>query len=71
MITDRVEVQLQSARHPELCGTMIGNLNRQQKAYLLPQDAVWKEYVDTWLKQRLDDGIIAAAFSAHGVQLDP
>jgi cyclohexadienyl dehydratase len=69
MITDRIEVQLQSARHPELCSTMSGNLNHQQKAYLLPQDAVFKKYVDTWLEQRLRDTTVAAAFERHGVSL--
>ena len=67
MITDRVEVDLQAARHPELCSTMPGNLNHQKKAYLLPQDPEWKLYVDRWLTRRLTDGTVAAAFVRHGV----
>jgi cyclohexadienyl dehydratase len=70
MITDRIEVQLQTARHPELCSTMAVNLNRQQKAYLMPKDAVWKEFVDTWLNNRLGDGTVARVFSANGVTVD-
>ncbi len=69
MITDRIEVQLQSARHPELCAAMAANLNRQDKAYLLPQDPVWRQFVDGWLGERLHDGSVAAAFSRHGIAL--
>ena len=49
---------------------MSGNLNYQEKAYLLPPDVVWKEFVDTWLSLRLADGTVAAAFRAHGVSGD-
>ncbi len=69
MITDRVEVELQAARHPELCATMSGTLNRQEKAYLMPQDEPLKEFVDTWLDAVLADGTVAEAFRRHGVLL--
>jgi cyclohexadienyl dehydratase len=67
MITDSVEVELQTARHPELCATMPGTLSYQEKAYLMPQDDPWKAFVDTWLTLALADGTVAAAFSEHGV----
>ncbi len=68
MITDRVEVELQVARHPELCATMAGTLNYQEKAFLLPQDPVWSEFVAAWLSLRLADGTVAAIFRRHGAQ---
>jgi len=67
MITDRVEVMLQTALHPTLCATMDGNLNYQEKAFLMPQDPVWSEYVATWLSLRQADGTMAEIFRHHGV----
>ncbi len=68
MITDRIEVELQVAEAPELCATMANTLNYQEKAFLLPQDPVWSEYVATWLSLRLADGTVAATFRRHGVE---
>jgi cyclohexadienyl dehydratase len=68
MITDRIEVVLQTGRRPELCATMTGNLNYQEKAYLMPPDDRWREFVATWLSLALAEGRVAAAFRAHGVE---
>ncbi len=68
MITDRIEVALQVARATELCATMANTLNYQEKAFLLPQDPVWSEYVATWLSLRLADGTVAAVFRRHGAE---
>lgn len=66
MITDRIEVDLQSSRHAGvLCPTMTGTLNRQEKAYLLPRDDVWQEYVNEWLKSVQRDGTLEGAFGRH------
>ena len=66
MITDEIEVKLQSARHPELCPTMPGRtLTYQEKGYLMPQDQRLKEYVDLWLALRLGDGTVASTFERH------
>lgn len=67
MITDRIEVELQTSRHPELCATMAGNLTYQEKGYLMPQDPVWQAFVDTWLSLAVADGTVARTFQAHGV----
>ncbi len=67
MITDRVEVELQASRHPALCATMTGTLSYQEKGYLMPQDPVWKAFVDTWLALAIADGTVARIFHAHGV----
>jgi cyclohexadienyl dehydratase len=72
MITDRVEVELQAALHDgQLCATMRDDLSYQDKAYLLPQDEVWRSYVDTWLQLALADGTVAAALAGHGVRARP
>jgi cyclohexadienyl dehydratase len=65
MFTDRIEVELQTRLHPELCALMAENLTYQEKAYLLPRDPVWLEYVDTWLALRIAEGKVDAVFAAH------
>ena len=66
MITDAIEVQLQTLRQPKLCASMPGQtLTFQEKAYLLPRDLVWKEYVDTWLSMRMSDGTVDRVFQAN------
>jgi cyclohexadienyl dehydratase len=67
MITDAIEVRLQTLREPSLCAPMAGQptLTYQEKAYLLPRDPVWREYVDTWLSLRIADGTVGAAFAAE------
>jgi cyclohexadienyl dehydratase len=64
MITDRIEVSLQSARNPELCSSMTRNLTTQDKGFLMPKDAALKAYVDLWLEQRLADGTVERLFAA-------
>lgn len=73
MITDAIEVEVQEAIHPELCGTMFEKrvdekidrrsdsvqsalLTHAVKAFLLPQDNYFKDYVDTWLGQIKQSG---------------
>ena len=66
MITDRVEVTLQSATHPGvLCAVSEANLTYQEKAYLLPQDEAWRSYVDAWLNLKHRNGEVGAAFARH------
>jgi cyclohexadienyl dehydratase len=71
MFTDRIEVELQARLHPELCALLSDNLTYQEKAYLLPRDPVWLEYVDTWLALRIAEGTVDAAFAAHGATRHP
>lgn len=71
MITDSIEVQLQTARHDELCPTMPDSfrtgtfLTRVDKGYLMPQDMPLKEYVTLWLDLRIADGTVARVFNQH------
>ncbi|MFU8817456.1 MAG: gamma subclass chorismate mutase AroQ [Pseudomonadales bacterium] len=71
MITDRVEVGLQTALHPALCATMSDNLSYHDKAYLMPQDDPWRAFVDTWLALARGSGVVADALQRHGVQPNP
>jgi cyclohexadienyl dehydratase len=64
MITDSIEVLLQTRRHPGLCGTMGQTLTYQEKAYLMPRDVALKTFVDTWLSLRLADGTVDGAIEA-------
>lgn len=65
MITDAIEVQLQSHLHnTELCPAMSGEtLTHQRKGFLLPRDLIWKQYVDTWLDQRTQEGEVQRLFN--------
>ena len=65
MITDSIEVILQAARNPALCGTMGTTLSYQEKAYLMPQDNELKTFVDTWLELRLADGTVNGLLEKH------
>ncbi|MGE0621370.1 MAG: gamma subclass chorismate mutase AroQ [Pseudomonadales bacterium] len=65
MITDSIEVLLQTRQHPGLCGTMGQTLTYQEKAYLMPRDPALKTFVDTWLSLRLADGTVEAVLGAH------
>lgn len=65
MITDRVEVQLQTKKHPELCSTMPNNLNYSAKAFLMGRDPIWKEYVDAWLELSIKDGSVSNIFNQY------
>lgn len=66
MITDAIEVKVKANRYEALCPTL-GNetLSFQQKGYLLPQDTIWKNYVDTWLELRRGDGMLQSTFTRH------
>ena len=66
MITDQIEVKLQVAVHPELCAAMgEQNLTFSEKAYLLPEDKIWKETVDSWLEKLLHEGAVKNLVGTH------
>jgi cyclohexadienyl dehydratase len=66
MITDDIEVELQSKQNQELCAAMPGQtLTYSEKGYLLAQDIIWKEYIDVWLSQQIGDGTVSRIFSRH------
>ena len=66
MITDRIEVRLQTRLHDGvLCATTSENFNRQEKAYLLPRDEAWRVYVDEWVGRMLTEGEVQSALARH------
>ncbi len=65
MITDRIEVQVQTALHPKLCATMTDNLSYQEKAYLMPIDEELTNAVNLWLDNAKANGTILSAFEKN------
>ena len=66
MFTDRIEVWIQQEAHPELCAAMPDVLlNRAKKGFLLPQDIVFKEYIDLWLHQLTYTGQLRDIFERY------
>ncbi|MGB1685205.1 MAG: gamma subclass chorismate mutase AroQ [Pseudomonadales bacterium] len=66
MITDSIEVRLKSAVFPELCPSMPGRtLTYQEKGYMLPQEPLLVEAVNTWLKAEIDSGELERVFASH------
>jgi cyclohexadienyl dehydratase len=56
MITDDVEVELQTRRHPELCRTYPGTFTHADKAILMPRDPELVKAVNEWLGPELAAG---------------
>jgi cyclohexadienyl dehydratase len=56
MITDDVEVELQSRRHPGLCRTDPGTLTHTDKAILMPRDPLLIKAVNDWLEPSIQAG---------------
>ncbi len=56
MITDGVEVELQTRRHKELCRTMSGTMTNTAKAILLPRGSSFFKEIDQWLQAEVARG---------------
>ncbi|PJG59541.1 transporter substrate-binding domain-containing protein [Aeromonas cavernicola] len=57
MMTDAVETKLQAKIHPELCALHPDKpFDFSEKAYLMPRDMVFKQFVDQWLRQEIESG---------------
>jgi len=56
MITDAIEVELQTRRHKELCRTMAGTLTNAAKAILLPRGSALAKNIDQWLQAEVARG---------------
>jgi cyclohexadienyl dehydratase len=64
MITDAIETRLWQKEHPELCAIHPEQpFNFSEKAYLMPRDAIWKEFVDQWLHQAIESKEYAAVLA--------
>jgi cyclohexadienyl dehydratase len=57
MITDATETKLQHKLHPELCSVHPDQpFTITEKAYLLPRDSAWKQWVDEFLHRQMETG---------------
>lgn len=56
MITDDVEVELQTQRHHELCRALAGTLTHADKVLLMPRDPMLRAAVNDWLRGELASG---------------
>jgi cyclohexadienyl dehydratase len=56
MITDDVEVQLQTRLHPDLCRPFAGTLTHADKVFMIERDPALVAAVDAWLKAELARG---------------
>ncbi len=66
MITDAVEAELESARHPALCMPRLTQwLEPVVKAWLLPKDPDWVRTVNAILESLQRDGTLAATIERH------
>jgi ABC-type amino acid transport substrate-binding protein len=69
MITDAIEAEIESARHPGLCHDLEPPwLEPVDKAWLLPRDLVWQATLDTWLTETEASGALAAIVSRHSAR---
>ena len=65
MITDATETRYWAKAHKGLCPINADKpFNFAEKAYLLPRDMDWKQFVDQWLHQTQESGEFATIAKA-------
>ena len=66
MITDKIEVALQSSLHESLCGLPDETtFTYQEKGYLVPKEPALLETVNRWLEETRRSGRLQRTFSRH------
>ena len=64
MITDDIEVKLQTKKNPTLCAALDNKtLNKHAKGFLIQQDLVLKAYIDIWLAEQKLSGELDRLFT--------
>ena len=69
MITDKIEVFLQTRENAALCGTTEEPLNYQEKAFMMGKDKAFQEVVNDWLNSLIASGELIKKFDLH-IQYD-
>lgn len=65
MITDDVEADWQTRRHPSLCRTNAQTLTHSRKAILLPRDTAFVAAVNAWLRPQIASGQIGSELRSY------
>jgi len=65
MITDDVEVELQTRRHKDLCRAFPGTLTHADKAILMPRDPDLLAAVNRWLAGSIQSGVPGRLIDQH------
>jgi ABC-type amino acid transport substrate-binding protein len=66
MITDAVEADIESRRHPGLCHDLAPPyLETIDKAWLIPRDTAWKAWLDGWLATLEGNGSLQSVIERH------
>ena len=65
MITDKIEVFLQTKENPTLCSTMKDPLNYQEKGFMISKEKAFQRVINNWLQELVVSGELSKRFDFH------